>query len=184
MRYSRWLAALLVGCLATLVAPAVARADQILPVDGGWQAFNWDKGVGSSDKEGAFTFTAFGQVTLKVTDAYVPGDQFAVFDFGHSIGTTTLPNAGGPWTPNPDVAYGSIYFSWGAFLLGAGPHSITLQTINIAPGYSAGTGYLRADSNAVVASLPEPATAVLAAVGGAVILGYRRWRRRALAPAA
>ena len=74
---------------STLLAPALAFAgnggpgipsdDPALPIDGGWQSFSYGT-VGSHDNEGLFTFLAPGAVDLKVTDAFLAGDQFSIYD--------------------------------------------------------------------------------------------------------
>src|SRR5262245_39287888 len=116
MRHSRWLATLLAGCLTMLLlTPSAGRADQILPIDGGWQSFSWEGAPNAWDKEGAFTFTALGPVNLRVTDTYVPGDRFQVRDGKHPLGITGPIKPGGAWANGPDAAYGSEFFSWGDF---------------------------------------------------------------------
>src|SRR5262245_36332288 len=141
MRLSRWTAAPLVGCLLSLLSPAAVRADQILPIDGGWQPFTWIVQNNHVDLEGAFTFTSLGPVKLSVTDAFMPGDRFHVRDHHHLLGLTSNPTRGGSWTSNPNTAFGSAYFSWGVFALGPGAHSITLRTFSFAPNFKEGKGF-------------------------------------------
>ena len=64
-----------------------------LVVDSGWQPFSFG-GVGSSWNN-TFQFTLVGSGTLKVTDAFQSGDQFNVFNFGSSIGATSVPGSVG-----------------------------------------------------------------------------------------
>jgi hypothetical protein len=152
--------------------------DPPLPVNGGWQYFSWFDAPPAWDFEGAFTFTIGPGDTgeLKVTDIYVDGDQFQVYDWETLIGTTSVPTNNHDYETDVDAAYASPKWSSGLFLLGAGAHSIQLYTIAIATEYTAGVGYLRVDS-----VIPEPCSlavwSLLAAVGVAV--GLRRRRRAA-----
>src|SRR5262249_12796475 len=108
-----------------------------------------------------------------------PGDRFAVYDNDVLLGQTGTFLPGGAWGNGPDTALASPFFSHGVFPLAPGSHAITIQTIQIAPNHPEGVAFLRADSagQAAVDHAPEPATLALAALGGALALGYRRRRR-------
>src|SRR5262245_3204648 len=104
------------ACLLVLAAPGLARAD-LLTVDGGWKDFNW--GVnGLYIVEGAYKFTTAAPVTLKVTDAFVSGDRFEIYNNGSLLGSTSVPVNDATYVAKADVAYGHPKFSWGEFLLG------------------------------------------------------------------
>jgi hypothetical protein len=119
----------------------------VLGVGSGWQSFDWDKAPGTFDNQGAFTFTSAKPTILKVTDAFIDGDQFAVFDAGKRIGTTSVPaNDGTQIYDKPDAAFASPKYSHGVFFLPAGDHSLTIETIAIAKGIPEGAAFLRADA--------------------------------------
>ena len=80
-----------------------------------------------------------------ITDAFVAGDNYFVYDNGILILTTTVP--GGPGTPtsNPATAYADGGFSEGSVLLGDGSHSLTIQS-DLGAGLGAAGFYDRLDS--------------------------------------
>ncbi len=92
-----------------------------------------------------WTFTAPPQgATLTVTDAFIYGDVFEVFDFGVSIGTTsTVPTTNGSCGDNPDVCLADPLASHGVFQLKAGPHEITIKVVTTP--YVLGAAYFRVD---------------------------------------
>jgi hypothetical protein len=134
---------------------------------------------GDSQPAGAppWTFTApgFGAL-LTVTDAYAPGDRFAVYDHGVAIGQTSVPGiSDGFGSADPAVAAKDPATSSGVFPLAPGPHSITIMPT--ASPYKLGAAYFRVDAvNAV--STPEPGSAVLLALGVLGMAGYPWWRRK------
>jgi hypothetical protein len=113
-----------------------------------------------------WTFTAPqpGAILL-VTDVFLAGDRFEVFDFGSSLGSTSAPVGSGDCGDDPVVCLSDPNVSKRSFVLAAGNHSITIY------GLTAGsaTGYLN------VAAVPEPSTLVLLALGGlAAVFSFRR----------
>ena len=78
----------------------------------------------------AWTFTCpSGGCALTVTDAFLNGDQFNVFDNTILIGTTSIPGIGGACGPNstdPEDCLLDPNSSSGVFPLGPGAHSITI----------------------------------------------------------
>ncbi len=83
-----------------------------------------------------------GGVKLTVTDAFLFGDVFEVYDFGNLVGTTSDTNGGGECGPNPDNCLG--FASSGSFTLSPGPHSITIK--NRTNPFKAGAAYFRLDA--------------------------------------
>jgi hypothetical protein len=150
-----------------------------ITVDGGWQQFSWVSGPGVFNMEGSLTFTSAQATKLTVTDAFVDGDRFQVFDNGTSLGLTSLPaNDGFNIGQDQDKALADPRFSSGVFSLAPGAHAIMIKTVAIATGDGSGGGFLRVDS-AVIPSpspTPEPAGLTLMALAGACLAGYR-WRR-------
>src|SRR5215467_4270887 len=91
---------------------------------------------------------------LTVTDAFLAGDRFQIFDFGTSIGLTSVPFGTADCGDDPVVCLATPGISEGSFLLGGGNHSLT-----IIPTLSGGGGaaYLRVDP------VPEPSLWILTA---------------------
>lgn len=120
----------------------------------------------------AWTFNAgAGGATLTVTDAFLAGDVFQVFDFGVPLGLTSAPVDGVDCGDDPVVCLATAGMSSGVFALGAGAHSLTLLASQ-APG-GLGTGYLQVA--AAVAAVPEPASIALVL---AALVAARAGRRR------
>jgi hypothetical protein len=123
-----------------------------------------------------WTFTApVDGATLTVTDAFLSGDRFELFDFGVSLGFTSLPAAASTVDcgDDPAACLATAGISSGLFILAAGNHSLTLiPTLSPTEG---GTGYLRVDAGAATA-VPEPATWLLVTTG-LLVSRIRRQRR-------
>jgi hypothetical protein len=114
-------------------------------VGGGWYPFNCPSSV-CEPIQVPFTFRSESQVTVVVTDAWVNGDQFEVFDSGVSLGQTSAPGDDGRTAPDdPCAALIDPAWTSGVFTLGPGDHSITIKVLRFASGWSEGGGYLRAD---------------------------------------
>lgn len=172
--------------LTVLGTPSLSFADPII-AGSGWQSFSWTSAQGGLQTESAFTFTNAAPVTVKVTDAYVPGDRFSLSDNGSPVGLTSQVNGGpaGLWTDNPNVAFLNPAYSSGTFVLAAGVHTLLLTDIQSPNGFPGGAAFLRLDNGgngggggvASVGSAPEPGT--LALVGMSLAgLAVGRLRRR------
>lgn len=118
-----------------------------------------------------FTSPLSGSV-FTVTDAFITGDAFEVFDNGVSIGSTPLVPEGTSGSDDPAVTVLDPAFSHASFLLGAGEHSITIVTL--ASPFGSGAAYFRLDA---INAVPEPSTLALASLGGLGVVG-RLIRRR------
>ncbi|MDE3091221.1 MAG: hypothetical protein KGJ80_17775 [Chloroflexota bacterium] len=152
-----------------------------ITVGGGWVPFSWSHCGQPVDDQGAFTFTSSGVAALKVTDAFIDGDRFRVYDGGTAIGDTSVPvDDGATIGSNADGAFASTKWSHGTFLLAPGSHSITIQTIAYATGFCSGGAYLRADPGpALPSEVPEADTLLLmgGGVGGLATWVGWQWRR-------
>jgi hypothetical protein len=116
-----------------------------------------------------WTFTLPTAGTLTVLDLFQSFDQFEIFDNDISIGTTSVPIAGGTCDSDFICARSDPSYSLGVFNLVAGPHSITgFQTRGIE-----GAGGLLVS----LAPVPLPGALPLFATGVAA-LGFLSWRRR------
>jgi len=183
MRYIKFFV-LAVSIALLAVAPAWAGNgggssggtwDPPLTVDGGWQEFFFG-GVGSFNDEGPWTFSSATPTILTVTDAFLDGDQFNVYDNAALLGATSVPvNDGTQVNDDPDAAFASPKFSHGQWFLVAGNHSITIEAI-LSP-YGSGAGYLRADTAQSIVPLPAAAWSGLALLGMMGIAAVRRIRR-------
>lgn len=126
------------GSSATGCSPADPAGPGCTPSSGGNSVF------GAAPP---WTFTASPDgATLTVTDAFLRGDRFEIFDFGASIGTTSAVGTGGDCGDNPDPCLADPLVSHGIFPLGPGPHSITIKAS--ASPFGSGAAYFRVDAAA------------------------------------
>jgi len=176
---------------ALFVTATIAQAG---PIAGGvWYQFSFTgsdvRGCDPNDPGGAFcipgsrlptefldappwTFIAPAPGTsLQLVDAFESGDRFQVFDFGISIGFTSVPTPGLDCGDDPGDCLAMPGISSGTFILGAGAHSIIL--VPIASPFGFGSGYLRVGGTAALA---EPGSIALLALGMASLLGWRTRR--------
>lgn len=149
-----------------LMSPTKASASI---VDAGWQYFGWGAGV-PAIWDSNYAFTLSTAAVLKVTDCFMSGDQFRVFDQASTLGDTSLPGAY-DWLGDPDSAFASPNFSHGQWDLAAGYHDIWGQAILNPYGY--GGAYLRVDTRQGPA-IPEPATMSLLGLGLFGLAGLRK----------
>lgn len=122
-------------------------------------------------------FAGAGGATLTIVDAFLSTDRFELFDFGVSLGLTSMPTAGVDCGDDPVVCLATSGMSWATFGLGAGSHSLTLIPTLSDGG---GTGYLFVSgaSQPPPTSVPEPQTWALALLG-LLAIGARRMRKTA-----
>lgn len=124
------------GSAARGCSPADAGGPACAPSSGGNSVF------GSLPP---WTFTApAGGANLTVTDAFLKGDQFEIFDFGTSIGSTSIPATTGACGDDPFPCLADAGVSHGVFPMAAGAHSITIKAK--ASPFGAGAAYFRIDA--------------------------------------
>jgi hypothetical protein len=153
---------------SALAAPASAVT---LVQDSGWQYMSFG-GVGSQINP-SFEFTVVGNATLKITDAFLSGDQFEVFLNGLSKGLTSTPiNDGSTASFDYDGAFASSSFSHGSYVLTSGNYVLT-AAVTLSP-YGGGGGAVELISSGAV---PEPATWAMM-IGGMGVVGGAMRRRR------
>jgi hypothetical protein len=119
---------------------------------------------------GPWTFTSTVPFTLTVTDAFLEGDAFNIFNFSSLIGSTSsVSNTGNSsGTSDPVVAMLIAELSHGVFSLVAGSYSLTIQPYQVV---STGAAYFRTDP------VPLPPTVLLFGSGLLGLVGWRRFRR-------
>ena len=103
--------------------------------------------AGNSQFVGAppWTFTAPSDgATLTVTDAFLGGDTFQVFDNGNPIGRTLAVPTAGNCGSDPVPCLADTSLSHGVFNLGPGAHSITIKML--ASPFNSGAAYFRIDN--------------------------------------
>ncbi|MGJ5819544.1 beta-propeller fold lactonase family protein [Paludibaculum fermentans] len=119
-----------------------------------------------------WTFTApAGGAVLTVTDAFLSGDRFEIFDFGTSVGLTSVPVDNIDCGDDPVPCLATPGVSSGVFNLAAGNHSLTI-TPTISNG--GGSGYLFVDAP-TTSNVPEPDSWVLLCLGLGLIILSRHW---------
>jgi hypothetical protein len=182
-RIKQWLIALLL----VFTCSASALASTIGP--GTWYEFGFDPnhspvaagcqpadptgvpcrvGIGSTFLGSSpWTTTTESLVEMTVTDAFLAGDSFDVFDFGVLIGLTpSVAASGANCGLNPSICVDAAGISHASFALAAGAHSIT---VGVHEAQILGEGFLRLDT------VPEPSTfGVTTLLLLAILLGRRR----------
>ncbi|HET6564752.1 MAG TPA: hypothetical protein VFG52_05015, partial [Xanthomonadales bacterium] len=141
--------------------PPAGTSTTALVLDGGWQSFSWGAG---EPVDASPEFTLSGAACISVVDAFLPGDQFSVFDGATNIGSTFAPVLTTDDYPgstgDPAVAFTDDNYSRGSFEVGAGDHQFRVSVIN--NPFNNGSAFIRADSdtaNCDVATSPSSSRA-------------------------
>lgn len=160
----------LITAVFGLFAATAAQATTI-SVGSGWQYFSFG-GEGSSWSD-TFEFTLTESARLNVTDAYLSGDQFAVYLNGNLLGNTSAPGSTGDQIGGDyDAAFADSRWSSASFILGAGTYQVSGTTL-LSPFGSGGAALQ-------LAPVPEPETYAMMGLGlAAVALARRRSKKAA-----
>jgi hypothetical protein len=130
----------------------------------------------NSQMQGAppWTLTNAAPLTFRITDGFLSGDAFQVFDFGALILTTPFVASGTGCGNDPDACFINPAISHGALTLAAGSHSITIRPT---ASVQSGAAFFQ------VSTAPEPGTVALIAIPLLVMIprvSSRLRRRRQL----
>ena len=158
---------------AAMVTAGSAQAATInLVADSGWTRFAFGD-VGTTVNR-SFSFSLAANAILTIVDGFFAGEQFAVFDNGTSLGTTSTPAASSTNTGmNFDAALADGKHSFGRFNLGPGTYLISMDVLARAPGTGNRLGAIRLD----MAAVPVPAGGALLLSGFGAAALFRRRRR-------
>jgi hypothetical protein len=111
-----------------------------------------------------WTFTSETEVVFTITDGFLAGDFFDVFDFGLLIGSTPLVPLLGGCGLDPRVCVLDPAMSHASFLFAAGTHSVTIV---------AHAAQILGEGFFIATTVPEPTSAALVALGTAWLLRRR-----------
>ena len=194
-RFHQKVASLVLVAIA-LALPARSNAG-VIPFDTflefGFEAAGFVRGCAPADAAGPFCIDSFGTPTsfldappwtfdaggggalLTVTDAFLAGNRFEVFDFGLSLGLTSAPIGVGDCGDDPVPCLADPNISKREFHLAPGLHSIMVALL----ADDLGSGYLK-----VSKIVPEPPSFALLGMGliaAGMSVSRRRTSRRSAA---
>ncbi len=179
------------AALAALVVAGAPSAFCDSLVANQWYAIQWNGGIGTQvynapgyvgsmgtvlDDPGsaAWTYTAPSTgAELIVTDLFIHGDQFSVFNGSNNLGNTSTPaNDGGTCGNDPVSCLNDPLSSHGYFFLVPGLSTISMSVIAEANGFSGGGAAFEIFTSS--GSTPEPASAGLFLLGAVGLLAAKR----------
>jgi hypothetical protein len=128
----------------TMAAQAQLNYDPSAPdpaptLDGGWaydQVQNYVLSYGSTPTAGAasdsspYVFTLASSANFLITDAFVPGDSYAVYNGNSLLLTTTAGSGGSDNATDGASAWADPEYDHGSIVLGPGTYSLTVESQN------------------------------------------------------
>jgi hypothetical protein len=131
----------------SLVDPAITVGDVWFDSDATPPAFYWEGSSFPVDSyNNPYYYSATGDTSLYITDAFVPGDQFEVRHNGNLIGTTpVVPVGSSSITSDPVAAYADPQFSHACFTIPGSDSRHVIDITTIAgwnPQSPSGRGYI------------------------------------------
>jgi hypothetical protein len=183
MKHHALSVAVLGFAVALFASAPVSAAVTPIPITPTWDTRDEYIGIGGYFSE-QWLATITG--TVRVTDLYVPGDNYNIFKNGSLVATTSSPDCtafspdgcifgGSFYTSDPNAAWTLPQFAHASFLANAGDQ-ITIQAISIPTGYTDSTV-------AISQAVPEPSTWAMMLIGFAG-LGFAGYQRAKAVPAA
>jgi len=167
---------LIVTCFVAMIATTALAANYDplgnppAPIlDAGW-AYDQVNLANQDSIDSPYVYNLLGPAYFRITDDFIVGDIYKVYDFGAPILTTVIPYAGVPTGfPDPgESAWQNPAYSGGEVLLAAGPHSLTVQ--------GNGQGGLPAGFYTQITTVPAPGAILLGGIGVSVVSWLRRRR--------
>ena len=136
----------------TPLTPVNKTLDTALNIAQGWQRFyfgsngTWAKPSETSD---AYYLDAPVPILVRMSDAFISGDQFALYVNGSLIGNTSLPVVNSSfYTVSPNEAFINANYSSGSWILPKGLHRLTIQAIStLNTNINSSSAFIRADVN-------------------------------------
>lgn len=167
-------------CVPMLVVALAMNSSMAtpLPIDSGWTILESPEVVTLPQPGSPYVFdggpwemNAITPVKLTVTDLYVPGDLFEVWNNGFLLGSGSAINGLYSFASTPDSALGNASFSQNSWILQPGAYSLLFKSTKFAPTYTNTSLAFKAES----VTVPDGgATLLMLGMAFAGIAGIRR----------
>jgi len=163
-------ALLAAAALSAFALPAAAAA---IVADTGWSEDEL-QAANAATLSSPWTFTLTGPGVFRVTDAYIPGDSYWLYDGATLLATSAFVAKSSLDASFFDSAWTDAAYSKLEYALGAGSYSLTIKGDGVA-GLPAGLG-VRLDT--LTSAVPEPTTWAFMIVGFGLLGGAVRASRQ------